>query len=260
MCNKKIISLAFVCMAMLPAHAQKRAELNRQMTEIKQSPMYLWAEATNEDIDKAFAEAQNGLNEAATGWIAIKLGSAQVKIESKDTDKCANWMNTRRGNSMRTFIFCKKTDLVSSKAILSKVTLTAEERGEKVAEEPEIVIPPLPEAPKPTDTPVATVVVKETPKIGFSQQVVQDVVAAKDMYRMKEVFADYKWDPRFEYGRYEGGLVPDECYLLFYDGGGKIKGVLHKVGTKVEEASTKTATSLSSYAVWRGYWFTVTDR
>lgn len=260
MCNKKIISLVLVCLGLIPAYAQKRAELNRQMTEIKQSPMFLWAEATNEDIDKAFAEAQKGLNDAATEWIAAKLGSAQVKIDSKDTDKCANWLNTRRGNAMRTFIFCKKADLVASKASLSKVKLTAMERGEKVEEDPEVIIPPLPEAPKPTDTPVATIVVKEASQVSFSNKVVQDVVSAKDMYRMKEIFADYKWDPRFEYGRYEGGLVPDNCYLLFYDGNGQIKGVLHKVAAKVEDAANGAATSLSSYALYRGYWFTVVDR
>lgn len=111
--------------------AQKREVILQQMEQIRNSPSYIYAEATSLNIDQAFRNAQKGLQTKVNAWIAERTGMPGLKATLLDIDKTSTWMNTRSGQEMHTFIYLRKSEFVRLKPKM-QIRLRPEEDGEEI--------------------------------------------------------------------------------------------------------------------------------
>ena len=81
------------------------------------------------------------------------------------------------------------------------------------------------------------------------------VLAAKTMTEMKQVFASLKEQDRISYGVYAPETVAEQCYLLFYTRTGEVKGVLKKNDKELNDVRTKEATDIAVFSGCGAYWF-----
>ncbi len=133
MVRKLLLTLAvFLFIGVTASQAQKREVILQQMEQIRNSPSYLYAEATSTNIDQAFRLAQKGLQTKVNAWIAERTGMAALKATLMDIDKTSTWMNTRDGKQMHTFIYLKKSEFVRQKPKM-RIRLRPEEEGDEIA-------------------------------------------------------------------------------------------------------------------------------
>ena len=111
--------------------AQKREVILQQMEQIRNSPSYIYAEATSTNLDQAFRSAQKGLQAKVNAWIAERTGMSALKATLMDIDKTSTWMNTRSGKEIHTFIYLRKSDFARHKPKI-RIRLRPEEDGEEI--------------------------------------------------------------------------------------------------------------------------------
>ena len=92
-------------------------------------------------------------------------------------------------------------------------------------------------------------------KINPEQESLNQVLGAKTMTEMKQVFASLKEQDRISYGVYAPETVAEQCYLLFYTRTGEVKGVVKKNDKELNDVRTKEATDIAVFSGCGAYWF-----
>ena len=109
--------LSIVAIALLltqGAVAQNTAEIKKEINTVKRSNSYIYAEATASTIEEAKAVADEILYEEINEWAATKR-KFQTKGNFVVNNKSDRWTSYSlpRGNMFRSFVFVKKSDIIS---------------------------------------------------------------------------------------------------------------------------------------------------
>lgn len=262
---KKIVMSLLVGCLCLNLMAQGDSETKNMINKIKRSMSYLSAEATMPTEEEAMATAKELLVSEINEWVASKRKGDEVKqVVLQDISSCTQLMDMKRGTRTRAFVYVKKKDIVliygegqivlnddelqplatlstSSPAVEAQSAVVTQQvvETEEVAEEVVTIEP--------------TVV--ETPAAVAEPSPLEMILGARSMTDMKPVFATLKGAGKITYGVYSASDVRQNCYLLFYDRSGSIKGVVKKSGESYADARSGSSVSLTAYSGLGAYWF-----
>ena len=240
---KKIITLLLFCGAYCSLMAQSEAETKAQINKIKRSQSYLSAEATMPTEEEAIQQAKELLVSEINDWVASKRKSGEVKqVVLQDINTCRT----------RAFVYVKKNEIVLIYGE-GQIMLSEEEKGADLQPLSEISEPVKIESAKKSAKDEKMVSTVE--KINPEQESLNQVLAAKTMTEMKQVFASLKEQDRISYGVYAPETVAEQCYLLFYTRTGEVKGVLKKNDKELNDVRTKEATDIAVFSGCGAYWF-----
>ncbi len=94
--------------------AQNTADIKKEINMVKRSNSYIYAEATAPTVEEAKAVAEEILYEEVNEWAATKR-KFQTKGNFVVNNKSDLWTsyNLPRGNMFRSFIYVKKSDIIS---------------------------------------------------------------------------------------------------------------------------------------------------
>ena len=228
---KKIITLLLFCGAYCSLMAQSEAETKTQINKIKRSQSYLSAEATMPTEEEAIQQAKELLVSEINDWVASKRKSGEVKqVVLQDINTCTQRMDMKRGVRTRAFVYVKKNEIVLIYGE-GQIMLSEEEKGADLQPLSEISEPIKIESAKKSAKDEKMVSTVE--KINPEQESLNQVLGAKTMTEMKQVFASLKEQDRISYGVYAPETVAEQCYLLFYTRTGEVKGVVKKNGKEL---------------------------
>ena len=242
---KKIITLLLFCGAYCSLMAQSEAETKAQINKIKRSQSYLSAEATMPTEEEAIQQAKELLVSEINDWVASKRKSGEVNT-------CTQRMDMKRGVRTRAFVYVKKNEIVLIYGE-GQIMLSEEEKGADLQPLSEISEPIKIESAKKSAKDEKMVSTVE--KINPEQESLNQVLGAKTMTEMKQVFASLKEQDRISYGVYAPETVAEQCYLLFYTRTGEVKGVVKKNGKELNDVRTKEATDIAVFSGCGAYWF-----
>lgn len=250
---KKIITLLLFCGAYCCLMAQSEAETKAQINKIKRSLSYLSAEATMPTEEEAIQQAKELLVSEINDWVAGKRKGDEVKqVVLQDINTCTQRMDMKRGVRTRAFVYVKKKDIVLIYGE-GQIMLSEEEKGSDLQALSEISEPiKIEPAKKPSKEEKMTSTVE---KINPVQEGLNQILAARNMTDMKQVFATLKAQGSISYGVYSPANVAEQCYLLFYTRTGDVKGVVKKNGNELNDVRTKVATDVASFSGCGAYWF-----
>lgn len=196
---KKIITLLLFCGAYCSLMAQSEAETKAQINKIKRSQSYLSAEATMPTEEEAIQQAKELLVSEINDWVASKRKSGEVKqVVLQDINTCTQRMDMKRGVRTRAFVYVKKNEIVLIYGE-GQIMLSEEEKGADLQPLSEISEPVKIESAKKSAKDEKMVSTVE--KINPEQESLNQVLAAKTMTEMKQVFASLKEQDRISYGR-----------------------------------------------------------
>ncbi len=283
---KKIAMCLLLGCLCLNLMAQSDSETKSMINKIKRSMSYLSAEATMPTEDEAMATAKELLVSEINEWVSSKKKGTEVKqVVLQDISSCTQLMDMKRGTRTRAFVYVKKKDIVliygegqlvlnddelqplDSLSVLSEtVRVQASTQVQSVDETPSLVeaVPVIAEevigfessdVAEQIVTIEPTVVETPVPVVEKTPSPLEMILGARTMVDMKPVFATLKNAGKITYGVYSSDDVRQNCYLLFYDRSGNIKGVVKKSGESYTDARNGVAVSLVSYSGLGAYWF-----
>lgn len=104
--------------------AQNTADIKKEINEVKRSNSYIYAEATASTMEEAKAVAEEILYEEVNEWAATKR-KFQTKGNFIVNNKSDLWTSYSlpRGNMFRSFIFVKKSDIISVAKVSSPYSM-----------------------------------------------------------------------------------------------------------------------------------------
>lgn len=275
---KKIVMSLLVGCLCLNLMAQGDSETKNMINKIKRSMSYLSAEATMPTEEEAMATAKELLVSEINEWVASKRKGDEVKqVVLQDISSCTQLMDMKRGTRTRAFVYVKKKDIVliygegqivlnddelqplatlstSSPAVEAQ---SAVETQQVVETEPAFVETVVAKEIEEVAEEVVTIEpsVVETSAAVAEPSPLEMILGARSMTDMKPVFATLKGAGKITYGVYSASDVRQNCYLLFYDRSGSIKGVVKKSGESYADARTGSSVSLTAYSGLGAYWF-----
>ncbi|MBQ4519078.1 MAG: hypothetical protein II999_00465 [Bacteroidaceae bacterium] len=255
----------FLCANLM---AQSDSDTKALINKIKRSQSYLSAEATMATEEEAMNTAKELLVSEINEWVATKSKKETVKqVVLQDINSCTQLMDMKRGVRTRAFVYVKKKDIVliygegqivlneEELQPLASIASSSSDVQEKV-EQPSM-------GEKQSEAVVKSENVSEnaiygqqiTPVVQSAKSPIDMVLEAPTMTEMKPVFANLKGAGKISYGVYSANVNKQNCYLLFYDRQGVIKGVIKKSGESYTDVRTGSAVSLASYSGLGTYWF-----
>ena len=111
----RILSIVAVALFLTQGMAAQNTEdIKKEINNVKRSNSYIYAEATASTMEEAKAVAEEILYDEINEWVATKR-KFQKKgnfVVNKVNDRCTEY-NLPRGNMYRSFIFVKKSDIIS---------------------------------------------------------------------------------------------------------------------------------------------------
>lgn len=247
---KKTLLVGLLALFAFAVQAQTSDETKKLINKIKRSPSYISAEATLPDEAEAIQLAKEILVSQINEWLAEKRGGEEVKhIVLQDISACTERMDMKRGTNTRAFVYVKKKDIVLIQGE-GQIVLSDSEKGTDLQ--------PLSEVSEPIKVsaePTSTVEVIHSAKDNLAL-----ILEAKTMSDIKTVFAKLKADKAITYGVYPSEQPEQDCYLLFYDRGGAVKGVVHKTADTITDARQEQPVELSTYSGCGAYWFILSNQ
>jgi hypothetical protein len=236
-------------------------DIKKQINKIKKSRMYLSAEATLPNEDESIKIANELLVSEINDWVKSKRNSDEVKqIVLQDISSCTDKINMKRGTSVRTFVYVKKSDIVLIKGE-GQIILTSNETGDDLQALADISDPIKIENEKITspNEPAAVVAADEESveqiEPNYPKITINDLVEIKTMKEMKIAFADLKAKSAINYGTYPSEGLPHNYFLLFYTRTGEIKTIVSVEGDSLSDLNNHQKVKLSDYSGNGVYWF-----
>lgn len=248
--------------------AQSDSDTKALINKIKRSQSYLSAEATMPTEEEAMNTAKELLVSEINEWVATKSKKETVKqVVLQDISSCTQLMDMKRGVRTRAFVYVKKKDIVliygEGQIVLNEEELqplsTISSSSSVVPEkEEQMSVDEKQDDVVAESAKVSEPVVTEQqafPVVQNEKSPIDMVLEAPTMAEMKPVFATLKGAGKISYGVYSAGVNKPDCYLLFYDRQGVIKGVVKKNGESYTDVRTGSVVSLASYSGLGTYWF-----
>ena len=231
MISKRLFLSVCAALMTLGMSAQNAEDIKKQIANIKRSTaIYITGEATAQTPEDARNMAEENLYNNINEWAATKKrlqNSKNFIVKNKD-NYSLQYLSTTRGNMFRSFVFVKKTDIVSGdnvtvidntsvNAMGSKVEVLGHEKS--ATQEKVVTIPP---------------VVMELAQISEYEVLAQRIISFKTKGEI------------IDYDRYAKLLNPDDYYMAVYNREGKVVAVLTK-GANRANVRTGQPDSLANY-------------
>lgn len=201
---------------------------SKEINDIKRNESYLYAEATDQDAEKAFGMARDLLIS-----FMVEYAQGQRELSDEDHELIKNNVNRLqrmqmpRGTQHRVFVYIAKADVLSAEA------------------------PAMP----PQAKPLGQSLPKAAPGT-WQEKVINDLLACETLYQGKVMLNRLKAEYRVKRTGYMSSCPdPAACYLLVGDAEGNLKTVLGPGDGQRTNLRTKSADTLDNYDAQTAIWF-----
>lgn len=227
----KVIYMVFFLLTVTLGFAQGNESIRKQINSIKKNNAYLYGEATAETEEDAKSIAEDILYQEINEWIAKKKklqGSSNIFVNNKK--EFQTFYSLPRGNMFRSFVYVKKSDIVSGDGYVELIPTPApkEEVGNSKVEE-------------------------------IYPEVVNMIASYSDYYNMADKIKELKAAGKIgHYARYASLEKPEIYYLAIYNSEGKVVAVLTP-GTNRINVITGEPDKTTNYSGCGAIGFTVNE-
>ena len=234
-----IISGLYVCMA-------QTADVAKTINKVKRDTMYIYAEATMNDLNEAYNGARAILEMKVGDWVREQHPSEKIELCIVKAKDHLIQLETRRGDFYRAFVYVRKTDILPI-ADRSEVT---------VFDVSPVVRENEPQASQ-------AIIVTEDPPIEVKKG--PELELSSEEKQMKQVRSFYDVEPYIKglkskgklnaYGKYATMPDNEDCHMFVYDKQGNISALLRKRGDNQYNLNTLKEDNVKNYKNCGAIWF-----
>lgn len=194
----KMLLLAMsLLMGTMSMTAQETEQIKKQIASIKKSSQYLYGEAVAATEEESKSLAEELLYNEINSWAAKQMKLQNKTIAIRNQKELQTMLSLPRGNMFRSFVYVKKSDVISVPTDVAVVPATA------------------------SNAPAAATVAPTYP------EVVTTIASYTDYHQVAEKIMELKNAGKIgHYARYANLERPEIYYLVIYNQQGQVVTVL----------------------------------
>lgn len=226
--NIRSLLLAVLLMSFAWCNAQSEEDIRKQINNIKKSSSYIYGEATADTEAEARGIAEEILYQEINSWAAKKKKLQGGNFVVNNKKELMTYYSLKRGCMMRSFVYVKKSDIVSQPAQAHQGEMPAS------AASPSLPAPVFPQA-------------------------VKTIASYTDYAPMAAKIVEMKKTGEIRsYARYASLEKPELYYLVVYNPQGKVVAVLSPGQNRIN-VQTGQSDKVTNYSGCGAIGFTVNE-